>query len=261
MDSVAWLVSAVKTAGQKALVFQEQLSFHRRTYKDDGSVLTEADQAIEEFLVSAIRQHIPEASIVGEEATQAVHHNQWTFVIDPIDGTDAFSQGMTHWCISVGVLNPSLVPVAGFIHVPALNLLLWNELGEPLTINGRSWKRVKPLDFMPEGANIMGASRIHHFVNMHPFPGKVRCFGSTAFHLCCPLLYPGVFGVVEHPKAHAWDIAGGHALLRSVGWDLRNYDDTPLNYAPLLQGEMLGQVVLAGPVQHRAMLREVIPLR
>ncbi len=260
MDSVAWLVDTVQAAGRKALAFQQRLNFDCRMYKNDGSVLTEADQAIEEFLVSAIRQHIPEASIVGEEATQAVHKNQWTFVIDPIDGTDAFSQGMSHWCISVGVLDPSLEPVAGFIHVPALSLLLWNEVGENLTINGQPWEPRTPLRSLPEGANIMGASRIHHFVNMHPFPGKVRCFGSTAFHLCCPLLYPGVFGVVEHPKAHAWDIAGGHALLKSVGWDLRFFNDQPLNYEPLIQGEMLGHVVLAGPAQHREMLRNIIPL-
>lgn len=261
MDSVSWLVNPVKEAGQMALDYHHRLHFSQRTFKDDGTVLTKADQAVETFLVNAIRAHLPDASIVGEEATQDFHTSDWTFVIDPIDGTDAFSQGMTHWCISLGVLDKALVPQAGFICVPALSLFLWNDLNSPLTTNGEAWNVRSPLDEMPELANIMAASRIHLDVDTVDFSGKIRCFGSTAFHLCCPLLYPGVYGVVEHPRAHAWDIAGGHALLRSVGWDLRFFDDSPLNYEPLLRGEVLGSVVLAGPKKHRTSLRETLKVR
>jgi len=89
--------------------------------KSDGSPVTEADRAAERVLRTGLRQALPEASILGEEygaesGTDAAL--QW--VIDPIDGTIAFSRGIPLFGTLVALLEDG-EPVLGLIDLPALS--------------------------------------------------------------------------------------------------------------------------------------------
>ena len=66
------------------------------------------------------------------EADFGNHHERlspgakpYTFCLDPIDGTDAFSQSMAGWCTSLALLDETLTPVAGIIYAPKLDVMLF----------------------------------------------------------------------------------------------------------------------------------------
>jgi myo-inositol-1(or 4)-monophosphatase len=262
--SIQDLLDHVRTAGAMALEEQRGIGFSDRAYKADDSVVTEADRRVEDFLYQRIATYDPEANIITEESPHPFDHQKpRTFAVDPIDGTDVFSQGMPGWCISVGLLDQDLVPVAGVVFAPRLDLLLVAELGKPVTLNGSQLPPPAPSEPISARSNLMVTSRIHKHLDLSGYIGKIRGIGSAALHLCYPLIYPAVIGALEGPGAHIWDIAAAHAINLSHGWDLEYLRGGKLDYAPLVDGSRAEDFILAGPEaiigEFRANLARISP--
>jgi myo-inositol-1(or 4)-monophosphatase len=243
--SIANLLGHVQEAAQMALTAQNEMRYRDRTYKDDGSVLTETDPQIESYLAGQIERLYPQANILGEEQIWEFDPARaLTFAIDPIDGTDVYSQGMPGWCVSLGLLDRELRPIAGILCAPRWDILLFADIDKPATLNGCAISS-PPIQAKPLSAktNVMAYSRTHREVDWSSFPGKIRSVGSAALHLVSPLIYRGVYAAVEGRGAHIWDIAGAHAILRSHSLDVRYLDGTPLDYSTMVGGGPVG-----GPV-------------
>ena len=105
------------------------------SYKADGSVVTETDRAVEAMLRQRIASLFPEDAIIGEEhgARQGTSGRRW--LIDPIDGTEAFVHGVPEWSTLVAVEDEAGVQV-GVIDVPALRETLWAGKGRGAFFNG-----------------------------------------------------------------------------------------------------------------------------
>ena len=101
-------------------------------------------------------------------------------------------------------------------------------------------------------------SQLHRRLDLSKLPGKMRNIGSAAMHLCFPLLYSGVIGAIEGPDGHIWDIAGAHALNRSLGFDFELLSGGPIDYAKMVDGSPVGDVILAGHKQRIDELREIL---
>lgn len=237
--SIENLLEPVIQAGDAA---REALSDPRSLeaeLKADGSVLTKMDRATEDALVGEIRRNWPAANIVSEETELPFDPAcPYSFALDPIDGTDSFSQGMAGWCVSVGLLhgiNGSLQPVAGIIYAPMMDLLLFADIGQPVTRNGVSVRLRKNPPAMTKRTNLMAYSKIHKGLDLSDYPGKIRSIGSAALHLCAPAIYSNVIGALEAPRTHIWDIAGAHAISKSLGLEVDYLSGGSIDYAPLLR--------------------------
>lgn len=240
------LIEPMRRAGAIAVEQQNTLTYDQRTIKDDGTVVTRADHLVEEFLTETIRRLFPDTNIISEETVRDYCRSRdFTFTIDPVDGTDSFSRGMPGWCVSVGLLDESLTPVGGLVIAPRLGLFFFADVGLEATCNGR---RIGPPpdDRIGSKTNIMVYSRIHRHLDMSRYPGKCRNLGSAALHLCCPLIYPGISAALENRKVHIWDIAGSHAVNIAAGLDLELLRGGPVTYAGLIHGEEVGGFILAG---------------
>jgi myo-inositol-1(or 4)-monophosphatase len=264
ISSIHDLVPAIETAGQVALEAQNDLHSLERSLKDDGSIITQTDRRVEAYLTEQIAERYPDANVLGEESVWSYEPSKpYTFCIDPIDGTDVYSQGMAGWCVSVGLLDRSLAPVAGVLVAPRLGLTFFADVGQAGTLDaGPSGARTlclpdEPLPLSPR-ANLMIPSRAHHHLDLRRFPGKCRSLGSAALHLVYPLAYEAVYAAVQVPGAHIWDIAGAHALCRSVGACFEYIDGRPVDYAPLLDGRAFDEIILSGPRAHVDALKQVI---
>ena len=257
--SIQDLIPAIETAGRMALEAQHDLRTLERSLKSDGSIITQTDQRVETYLTGQINHLFPDANVLGEESVRSYDPSKpYTFCIDPIDGTDVYSQGMAGWCVSVGLLDRTLTPVAGVLVAPRLGLNFVADVGQAGTLNGRAL--VLPDEPLPlsQRANLMIPSRSHRFLDLRRFPGKCRSLGSAALHLVYPLAYEAVYAAVQVPGAHIWDIAGAHALCRSVGACFEYVDGRPVEYAPLLDGRAFEKVILSGPRAQVEALKEVL---
>lgn len=88
--------------------------------KQDGSPVTEADRAAERVIRAVLREALPEASILGEEyGAEAGREAALQWVVDPIDGTIAFSRGIPLFGTLIALLEDG-EPILGLIDLPAL---------------------------------------------------------------------------------------------------------------------------------------------
>ena len=93
---------------------------------DNNQVLTETDLAVGKLLVSRVAQKYPLHNIIDEEAGVVVKGSEFTWVIDPIDGTSNFAAGSPHYGIMIGLLKKG-TPVAGGIALPFFNKIYFAE--------------------------------------------------------------------------------------------------------------------------------------
>jgi fructose-1,6-bisphosphatase/inositol monophosphatase family enzyme len=262
IDSIADLVDAVRAAGQMALELQSQMTFADRERKSDHSVITQADTQVEAYLAERLRARFPGANLLAEESVWVYDPSQaYTFALDPVDGSDVYSQGMASWCVSLGLLDASLAPIAGMVYAPALDLFLWADVGQPATRNGARLEPAGLEEPLWEQSNVMVSSRVHHELDLQRYPGKIRCLGSAALHLCAPAVYPGIYATLQSRSASIWDLAGAHAILRSVGLEMEYLRGGPVRYAALVDGSLAEDAILAGSAERIARLRGLISRR
>jgi myo-inositol-1(or 4)-monophosphatase len=148
------------------------------------------------------------------------------WVVDPLDGTREFVQGIPEWCISVGLVEDGEA-VAGGILVPSRGMSVVGSVETGVTVNGQGKEHVhrETLD----GAVIL-ASRSEwnrgEWDRYASAPFEVRPCGSVAYKLAqvAAGLADGTWTLV--PK-HEWDVAGGAALVRSSGGTVLLADGTP----------------------------------
>lgn len=278
MDSIADVRDYAVQAGRMALQAQQEIGYDERELKEDDSVLTAADLRVQRYLQEQIGRAYPQAAVIGEERVGPPSQDQhrpaqsaatspsrpYTFAIDPIDGTDVYSQGMHGWCVSIGLLDGALQPVAGVVYAPRLDLLVFADVGTAATVNGAPIQRLGRALPLDATTNIMAHSRVHQRGILARYPGKVRSIGSAALHICFTLIYPGIYAAVEGEGEHVWDIAGAHAILVSHGYELAYLHSTDghlgeLDYAALVRGEGAAGPMLAGrPERVRALRRALL---
>jgi histidinol phosphatase-like enzyme (inositol monophosphatase family) len=105
-------------------------------WKADQSPVTAADREAEQKLRELIGRFFPEDGIVGEEFGETQGRSGRRWLIDPIDGTKSFVQGVPLYGVLIALETPQGVAL-GCVHLPALGETVWAGRGEGCWWNGR----------------------------------------------------------------------------------------------------------------------------
>ena len=126
-----------KTLSEAAAIAVDMYGNVSSTVKpeDNNQVLTEADIAIGKLIVSKITEEYPDHNVIDEEAGCIDNGSRLTWVVDPIDGTSNFANGLPTYGIMIGLLDQD-EPIAGGVVLPALHELYLAEKGKGATCNG-----------------------------------------------------------------------------------------------------------------------------
>ncbi len=126
-------------AGKVTLKYY-QSDFQRET-KLDGTVVTIADRESEQLMRRAIEKAFPDDGILGEEYGEKPGRSRYRWILDPIDGTISFAQGVPLYGVLIGIEDQETrdCPV-GLIHIPALGETVYAQRGA-----GCAWERPLPL--------------------------------------------------------------------------------------------------------------------
>ena len=105
--------------------------------KANHTEVTEVDRGTETAIMELVRRHRPQHAWYGEEHGSGGDVDaEWTWVIDPIDGTSNFVRGVPIWATLIGLVHRELGPVLGFVSAPALHMRWWGTLGGEAMFNG-----------------------------------------------------------------------------------------------------------------------------
>jgi len=205
--------------------------------KPGVDVVTAADGFSENALCTALHQHFPTHRIAAEEGTRlGPEDSPWCWHIDPLDGTGNYSRGLGHWAISVGLAHGDQ-PVLGVVHGPQCGVTVFGASGlgawshdTPLpaaTAAGDPRRWMIATDWPWELSERARTNRL--LDRLAPRIRQYKTFGSAALDLAHVAL--GLVDAYAISRIFAWDQAGGAAVLRALGYELRRWDGTPWSLA------------------------------
>jgi myo-inositol-1(or 4)-monophosphatase len=116
-DRAAFAVTLAKDAGRLALHYYSRPESLLVESKGHQDLVSEADREVETFMRRALTARFPEDGIIGEEHAPIVGRSNFTWVIDPIDGTANFVRGIPQWCILIACCSEDATELA-VTHVP-----------------------------------------------------------------------------------------------------------------------------------------------
>ena len=182
-------------------------------YKKDGSPLTQADLDADKILQKGIKTHFPNMIIESEEGESPSQKTR-RWLIDPIDGTSAFTEGLAHWGPTLGVIDAQGQPKYGSLYLPRLEEEWYAEENQGAFVDHQ---RLPQLTHQPLTNNsvLYIPSKLHNYAKVN-WPGKMRNLGSIAVHLCYVAGGRAQAAVIPN-GCSSWDIIAGLTLLKEVG--------------------------------------------
>ena len=187
-----------------------------------NDLVTEADHASERAIFEVIQQAHPEHIILSEETGAIPSNSNIKWIIDPIDGTINFANGIPICCVSIGVEENGEM-LMGAVYNPFMNEMFFAEKGKGAFLNDKPIK-VSDKDNLLTSCLVTGFP--YQYLDAENGPLQifeklirksipVRRLGSAALDLCWTAA--GRFdGFYEH-KLQAWDSAAGYLIVQEAG--------------------------------------------
>jgi myo-inositol-1(or 4)-monophosphatase len=187
-----------------------------------NDLVTEADHASERAIFKVIQDAHPDHFILSEEKGALPTNSNIKWIIDPIDGTINFANGIPICCVSIGV-EESGEMLMGAVYNPFMNELFFAEKGKGAFLNNKPIK-VSDKDNLLTSCLVTGFP--YQYLDAENGPLQifeklirkaipVRRLGSAALDLCWTAA--GRFdGFYEH-KLQAWDSAAGYLIVQEAG--------------------------------------------
>jgi len=203
-------------------------------YKADGSIVTEADLAMQQALTTALAERYPHVAMLGEEVGAAnqlevIRGEQDYWCLDPLDGTTNFHATMPLFSVSLGLVSRG-VTVLGIVYDPNREEFFGAIKDRGFWINGEPVTRPQQpetlgnciafIDFK-RLSNEMGAS----LVQETPYKSQ-RNIGTCALEWAW--LAAGRSNLLLHGSQSIWDYTAGALLLDEAGGKSETLDAEPV---------------------------------
>ena len=191
--------------------------------KGPGDFVTSADKRTEKILIDELQKAHPEYGIVSEETgiiNKSNYNNRW--IIDPIDGTMNFLNGIPQFAISVGYEENGEI-LCGVIFNPIMNEMFCAEKGNGAFMNNSRMrvsnkKKIKDALLVtggPKGTSKIKDKIFSEYIKISKNVSNVRKFGSAALDMA--YVASGRFDGYWQRELNYWDIAAGLIILKEAG--------------------------------------------
>lgn len=191
-------------------------------------VVTRADKQGEAFLLEQIQKFFPDHAVLGEESGAHAGTGDYLWVIDPLDGTNNFSQGLPVFTVSIG-LQYKGEAVLGVVYAPYFDELYTAAKGGGAYLNGKSL-RVSAKSALAESVlgtgfpydkDVNPDNNAENLASILPSLRGIRRMGSAAYDLAC--VAAGFLDGYWELALHPWDICAGALLVEEAGGIVRSF--------------------------------------
>lgn len=214
------------------LAAKEAGKVHKKYFKNDFEIkikttsfdlVTIADIEAEKVVVSLIKEHFPCHNFLAEENKYENIGSEYTWIIDPLDGTSNFAYGLPIFCVSIAIAKNDEV-IAGVVYDPTRDELFYAQKSRGAFLN-RQKISVSSVDKLTESLLITGfyydrgnemlenLDKIKQFL-LYPIVG-LRRLGAAALDLSY-IACGRASGYWEY-KLSPWDFAAGKLIVEEAG--------------------------------------------
>ena len=222
------LIKIIKKAGK--ILKRGFYSEKELTFKGKKDLVTKYDVAVENYLKKEFSKYFPEFNIIAEESDNSKIEFNNSIIIDPIDGTTNFVNGVPHTSISVGVYKDKK-PYIGIVYNPILDELYVAKTGKGAYLNGcklcvsseNNLQKALIATGFPysssENRNDL-VDVVKRIEKLLPHCQDLRRLGSASIDLC--MVSKGVFEAYYEMNLKPWDVAAGLIILAEAGGKITN---------------------------------------
>lgn len=196
-------------------------------HEDLTDYATEADLEAEKAIIKILNANFPDHNIIAEEGGSKDRKSEYTWVVDPLDGSISFGSGIPYFSVSVGLLKEGK-PILGVVYNVSFKQLYWAQEGHGAYLNGKvllvSKKKslnesVGVLDF---GHNKRRQYKLDLYVNkLIPKIGYIYSFGSSVASL--GMVAESVLDLYVN-YAYPWDFVAGTIIVREAGGRVSDFE-------------------------------------
>ena len=219
---------AVTAGGRLAAGLQRRPP--RSWRKGDGTLVSEADMAVDRLLGEQLRSARPDYGWWSEESGYAPPRGDAPiWLVDPIDGTRSYLEGQADWCVA-GALLEGGRPVLAAVAEPEAGTLFWAMRGEGAYRDGEAL-HVSDRRELARARAFADRNRLaRKNAWRHPWPPLCHHrLGSFILRLARIAAGEADLLLSFTPKA-PWDLAPGQLLVEEAGGVLRGPRDRPLRF-------------------------------
>ena len=203
------------------LAFQNQKKNILITRKNDRSIVTATDLAVQKLIISRFQERYRDFNYIHEEefdrSVNRIESDRISVIIDPIDGTAMYSMFLPFWCVSIGIFS-GYTPLYGFIYSPPASMLIYND-NDNSYVNDAVVHVDKTMPIDSE-TNILFSTEVYDRIRIN-FPGKVRNLGSTAMQSSLIIDNRRNRVLAFIGKSYLWDWAGSIPVILKAGGNLK----------------------------------------
>lgn len=185
-------------------------------------VVTRADKESEACLIARIGECFPDHAILGEETGEHAGDGEYRWVVDPLDGTNNFSQGLPIFTVSIGLQHQGKT-VLGVVYAPYFGEMFTAIRGQGAYLGDRRLHVSEKSDL---AHSVMGTgfpydkgtnpdNNIPNLAAILPFLRGIRRMGTAAYDLCCTAA--GWLDGYWELDLKLWDICAGALMVEEAG--------------------------------------------
>lgn len=205
----------------------QKANLHRKNMgvgtKSTGiDLVTEVDHYSEQYLITAIQHAYPQHAILSEEQPKQIGASEFLWVIDPLDGTTNYSQGLPIFSISIALQYQGQT-IMGVVYAPLLEQMFTAVRGRGAAMNGMPIKVGTKTQLgqcvvatgFPYDRATHSDNNLNYFARMTPRVRGILRMGSAAFDLCNVAM--GTLDGYWELNLSLWDVAAGALLVEEAG--------------------------------------------
>lgn len=231
---------------------------------DNNQVLTETDIEIGKYIVEQITQHFPEHNIIDEEAGVIDRGNRFTWVVDPIDGTSNFANGLPTYGCMIGLLDGS-TPIAGGIVLPAFNELYVAEKHcgafcnqKPIHVTSETRLLSSLVAYGIDGHQEDPDKTLSETKTLAQIILNIRNLRTTNSAFDMAQVPAGKYGAYLNRTTKIWDNVALQPIVEEAGGVVTDFWGQPMDYSNPLSKATQNFTICAGSPTLHAALQEII---
>jgi len=194
--------------------------------KDKNEAYTNYDILVNEYIKEKILKKFKYDSFISEESKKVEGSSEYTWVLDPIDGTNNFITGIPFFCISLGLLKNNDY-YAGIVHNPVLGETFLSYNNKAIFYNKKTKKYITTPEIKKENSLIsygISRTKLNEWDKIKKSWNKLKAgfqatrnLGSAAIEICYVGL--GRLGIYMILGYNIWDIAAALVFAKNSGAD------------------------------------------
>lgn len=256
MDCMDVAKAAARQAGKVLNRMFGRLDQDAIEFKGEIDLVTKADKEAEKRILSLIREHFPDHGFWAEESGVTGGDSEYTWVIDPLDGTTNFAHGFPWFAVSIG-LRKGNETVLGVVYSCCRDELFAAERGGGAYCNDQPI-RVSDTKDLKSGLFVTGypydLAWVDAYVKQTQSMLKrcrgLRRTGSAALNLC--YVASGTFSGFWEFNLNPWDIAAGALIVEEAGGKVTDFTGKGLDLN-------VGNIVASNGLMHEQLLVALQP--